>query len=140
MGLESVRKCLSCGKPTPEGPACKSCGAPMRGYTPPQHKAPARQPPRTAAATRLTAPGGHGAQLGQRNPAPPIAVVGAILNLFLPGLGHLVQGRIVGAIIFFVGTIFGYAAFVLPGLGMHVLSVISAARYRPNQPIRAGAR
>ncbi|MFC4699832.1 hypothetical protein ACFO4O_06660 [Glaciecola siphonariae] len=67
-------------------------------------------------------------------------VIAAICNIFFPGLGQLVQGRILAALAFFVITACCYAlaatvvlAIVFWPLGVifHLWSIISAARYRP---------
>jgi hypothetical protein len=68
---------------------------------------------------------------GQKPPTPPAAVAGAVLNIFLPGLGHLVQGRVAAALVWFLAVAVGYV-FIVPGLILHVLSIISAARWRGN--------
>ncbi|QJR81455.1 hypothetical protein CA267_012030 [Alteromonas pelagimontana] len=69
-------------------------------------------------------------------------VIAAIGNFFIPGLGHLVQGRILGALFFFivVGACYALAATVVLwilfaplGLIFHIWSIISAARYRGSE-------
>ncbi|WP_076417318.1 hypothetical protein [Colwellia sp. UCD-KL20] len=62
-------------------------------------------------------------------------VLAAICNIFIPGLGQLVQGRILAAILFFVFTTAAWAtAIILIGwiLGpvMHLWAIIDAARYK----------
>lgn len=65
-------------------------------------------------------------------------VIAAICSIFIPGLGQLVQGRILAALMFFlvVTVCYGLAAtviliFVWPvGAIFHLWSIISAARYR----------
>jgi TM2 domain-containing membrane protein YozV len=65
-------------------------------------------------------------------------VIAAICNFFIPGLGQLVQGRIIAAIIFFVlvsvnyalaatGILFFMAIF---GFIFHLWAIIDAARYK----------
>jgi TM2 domain-containing membrane protein YozV len=65
-------------------------------------------------------------------------VLAAICSFFIPGLGQLVQGRILAAIIFFVlvsvnyslaanGFLFFLAIF---GFIFHVWTIIDAARYK----------
>ncbi|MFT4942222.1 MAG: TM2 domain-containing membrane protein YozV [Paraglaciecola sp.] len=65
-------------------------------------------------------------------------VIAALCNFFIPGLGQLVQGRVLTAIIFFVlvsvnytlaatGILFFMALF---GFIFHVWSIIDAAKYR----------
>lgn len=65
-------------------------------------------------------------------------VIAAICSIFIPGLGQLVQGRILAAIAFFLVATVCYALaatviliFVWPiGAIAHLWSIISAARYR----------
>ncbi|MBE9399399.1 hypothetical protein IOQ59_19225 [Pontibacterium sp. N1Y112] len=62
-------------------------------------------------------------------------VIAALCNVFIPGLGQLIQGRILMALMFFVVTVVGYAAYllVIPGIIaaiFHLASIISAARYK----------
>ncbi|MDO7083549.1 hypothetical protein WNY51_14845 [Pseudocolwellia sp. AS88] len=62
-------------------------------------------------------------------------VLAAICNIFIPGLGQLVQGRILAAILFFVFTTAAWAtAIILIGwvLGpvMHLWAIIDAARFK----------
>lgn len=62
-------------------------------------------------------------------------VIAALCNVFLPGLGHLVQGRILGALFYFVVTAVGYALYflIIPAIIAaiaHLICIISAARYR----------
>ncbi|ABI37395.1 conserved hypothetical protein [Shewanella sp. MR-4] len=62
-------------------------------------------------------------------------VIAAIASLFFPGLGQLVQGRIMAALLFFVITVVGYALWwlVVPaviGAIFHLWSIIDAARFK----------
>ena len=65
-------------------------------------------------------------------------VLAAICSFFIPGLGQLVQGRVLAAILFFVvaGVCYVLAATVIfiflwpVGAIAHLWSIISAARYR----------
>lgn len=62
-------------------------------------------------------------------------VIAALCNVFIPGLGQLIQGRILLALLFFVTTAVGYATYflvfplVIAAL-LHLASIISAARYK----------
>lgn len=63
-------------------------------------------------------------------------VIAALCNVFIPGLGQLVQGRILAAIIFFVVCAVGYALFwlVIPAIIaaiVHLWAIIDAAKFRP---------
>ena len=62
-------------------------------------------------------------------------VIAAICNIFIPGLGQLVQGRLIAAILFFVFTAAGYALWwlVVPAIiaaVLHLWSIIDAAKFR----------
>lgn len=67
-------------------------------------------------------------------------VLAAICNIFFPGLGQLVQGRIVAALVFFLVCAICYALsatliliFLWPvGALFHLWSIINAAKYNPN--------
>jgi len=56
-------------------------------------------------------------------------VLAAICSLFIPGLGQLVQGRLLAAFLFFVAA--AALWFVLLGWVIHLWSVIDAARWKP---------
>lgn len=63
-------------------------------------------------------------------------VIAALCNVFFPGLGQLVQGRILAAIVFFVVCVAGYAMWflVIPAIIaaiVHLWSIIDAAKFRP---------
>jgi len=62
-------------------------------------------------------------------------VIAALCNVFIPGLGQLVQGRILAAIIFFLVCVAGYALWflVIPGIiaaVVHLWAIIDAAKFR----------
>jgi hypothetical protein len=53
----------------------------------------------------------------------------ALVSFFLPGLGQLIQGRLVAALLYFVITC-ALWVFFLGWLG-HIIACIDAARWRP---------
>ena len=57
-------------------------------------------------------------------------VLAAICSFFIPGLGQLVQGRVLAALIFFVAA--GVLWIVWLGWVIHLWSVIDAARWSPD--------
>ena len=65
-------------------------------------------------------------------------VISAIINIFIPGLGQLVQGRIMMALLFFAVCSVSYALaatvilfFMWPvGAIFHLWAIIDAARYK----------
>ncbi|MDX5407472.1 MAG: hypothetical protein LPK11_10620 [Chromatiaceae bacterium] len=62
-------------------------------------------------------------------------VIAALCNVFFPGLGQLVQGRILAAILFFLVCAVGYALFwlVIPAIIaaiVHLWAIIDAAKFR----------
>ena len=56
-------------------------------------------------------------------------VLAAICSFFIPGLGQLVQGRLLAAFLFFAAA--AVLWFVLLGWVIHLWSVIDAARWHP---------
>ena len=56
-------------------------------------------------------------------------VIAAICSFFIPGVGQLVQGRILAALTHFV--LFGLLWIVWMGWIMHIWSTIDAARWKP---------
>ncbi len=65
-------------------------------------------------------------------------VIAALCNFFIPGLGHLVQGRVLKAIMFFlvVSACYAMAATVIlfllwpVGAIFHLWAIIDAATYK----------
>ncbi|MEH8021817.1 MULTISPECIES: hypothetical protein [Rheinheimera] len=62
-------------------------------------------------------------------------VLAALCSFFVPGLGQLVQGRILAAILFFVICAAGYGTFflIIPGIIaviVHLWAIIDAAKFR----------
>jgi TM2 domain-containing membrane protein YozV len=59
-------------------------------------------------------------------------VIAALCSIFVPGLGQLVQGRVLAALFYFVLTgILWLVTFTLGGWIGHVLACIDAAVYKP---------
>ncbi|MGQ8365197.1 hypothetical protein [Glaciecola sp. 1036] len=65
-------------------------------------------------------------------------VLAAICSFFIPGLGQLVQGRIIPAILFFIiiSALYGLSPFTLfistvLGFLIHIWCIINAAKYNP---------
>jgi len=62
-------------------------------------------------------------------------VLAAICNVFFPGLGQLVQGRILAALIFAIVCVGGYAMWylIIPGIiaaVAHLWAIVDAAKYK----------
>jgi TM2 domain-containing membrane protein YozV len=58
-------------------------------------------------------------------------VIAAICSFFAPGLGQLVQGRVITALVHFVlAIVLWLVSFGTMGWIMHIWSTISAARWR----------
>jgi TM2 domain-containing membrane protein YozV len=72
--------------------------------------------------------------------ASPIAA--AMFSAFIPGAGHIYTGRIAAAVLWFFVVSMGYV-LVLPGLILHMFSMISAAasarRLNATQPMLLAA-
>ena len=62
-------------------------------------------------------------------------VIAALCNIFFPGLGQLVQGRLLAALFFAIITFGGYALWwlIFPAviaIIFHLWSIINAAKYQ----------
>ena len=62
-------------------------------------------------------------------------VIAALCNIFFPGLGQLVQGRLLAALFFAITTFGGYALWwlIFPAVIaviFHLWSIINAAKYQ----------
>ena len=62
-------------------------------------------------------------------------VLAAVCSFFIPGLGQLVQGRILAALLFFaiVGVNYFFMVLVIPAIigGLfHLWSIVDAARFK----------
>lgn len=65
-------------------------------------------------------------------------VIAALCNIPFPGLGQLVQGRLMAAILFFVFCAVGYALMLLvvPGIVaavIHLWAILDAATFKSNE-------
>jgi len=56
-------------------------------------------------------------------------VLAALASFFIPGLGQLIQGRPIPALIFFLAA--AALWFVLLGWIIHIWAIIDAARWKP---------
>ena len=56
-------------------------------------------------------------------------VIAALASFFIPGLGQLLQGRVLAALVQFV--LAGILWIFLLGWIVHLWSIIDAARYKP---------
>lgn len=61
-------------------------------------------------------------------------VIAALSSFFVPGLGQLIQGRLLMAAVHF--ALAGLLWFVLMGWVIHLWSIIDAARYMPPMTTR----
>jgi hypothetical protein len=58
----------------------------------------------------------------------------ALLSFFVPGLGQMCSGRVPAGLLWMMFTCLGYVCFIVPGIVLHILCVINAARQpRPIQ-------
>ncbi len=56
-------------------------------------------------------------------------VIAALASFFIPGLGQLIQGRMVRAAVFFIAAVLLW--FILMGWIIHLWSIIDAALWKP---------
>ena len=59
-------------------------------------------------------------------------VIAALCSFFFPGLGQLIQGRILAALIFFVGAgVVWFVSFGTLGWIIHIWACVDAAIWKP---------
>lgn len=58
----------------------------------------------------------------------PSPVTSVLLSMLIPGAGHIYSGRPGPGVAWMATTLMGYACFFLPGLFIHGLCLVSAAR------------
>ena len=61
----------------------------------------------------------------RRAPSPGVA---AVLSVFIPGLGHVYEGRLLAGALWFLATGLAYSAVLLPGFLIHAFCIWSAYR------------
>lgn len=65
-------------------------------------------------------------------PSPGVA---AVLSFFIPGLGQIYKGSVLGGLVWLFCTAIGYVSFVIPGIALHLACVISAASTTQSTPV-----
>ena len=60
----------------------------------------------------------------------PSPVTSVLLSMLIPGAGHIYSGRAGTGVAWMATTLMGYACCFLPGLFLHGLCLVSAARTR----------
>jgi TM2 domain-containing membrane protein YozV len=89
---------------------CKHCGRDLHtGLHPSQ-----------AAAPRLWSPG-----------------IAAVLSLVIPGAGQMYKGNVGTGIVWLIAVVVGYFLFIVPGLCLHLICIINAARGNPSAEPRS---
>jgi len=97
--------------------ACGHCGRSLAHLRPPM---PAHAVPVHAAPQRV------------RHPA-----LAALLSLLIPGAGQMYKGQVIHGIGWLFGVLMGYVLFVFPGLILHILCSLDAARGAPRPAQRS---
>jgi TM2 domain-containing membrane protein YozV/RNA polymerase subunit RPABC4/transcription elongation factor Spt4 len=112
-----IRRCPYCAEIIqPTAIKCRFCGEFLDG------------------SSNETSPSRQEAAGAQRPPNPGVA---AVLSFFIPGLGQIYRGKVLGGLGYLIATLLlyalgfaGNAIYLLGGLGFHVASIVQA--YRPD--------
>jgi TM2 domain-containing membrane protein YozV len=59
--------------------------------------------------------------------------IAAVLSLVIPGAGQMYKGNVGGGLLWLVVVIAGYMAFVIPGLVLHLICIVTAASGDPTK-------
>ncbi|MEQ8847484.1 hypothetical protein [Botrimarina sp.] len=72
---------------------------------------------------------------GAGSSSPPVARfepgLPMLLSLIVPGLGQFYDGKRVAGLLWFFTTLIGYVPFVIPGLVLHLLAIVTAGFRKP---------
>jgi hypothetical protein len=68
-----------------------------------------------------------------------VLVMAGLCAFICPGLGHLILGKPFQALIWFVLIVVGYFMFIVPGIILHIISIVDAARAGRQDQISAMA-
>lgn len=62
-------------------------------------------------------------------------VIAAVCSFFIPGLGQLVQGRLLGAAFYFITCAVSYGLVITWPIGaiLHLIAILSAAMFKPTE-------
>jgi TM2 domain-containing membrane protein YozV len=63
--------------------------------------------------------------------------VAAVLSLVIPGAGQMYKGQIGPGILWLIGTVAGYCAFIIPGLIAHIFCIYKAYSDDPTKANKA---
>lgn len=120
--------CPFCAEPIqPQALKCRHCGEFLRGHAPAQQ----------VIVQNVIQQGGGGAIAIETKDG----VIGALLSFVWPGLGQMVQGRIGAGVLWMFGVFLGYAMLIIPGLILHLVCIIDAARGVPQlREVRTATR
>jgi len=106
--------CRECGKQiSSEAPTCPQCGV----------QYPVLLPDGTPAALRSQWPAAY-------RPPQSNGVAG-VLSLIVPGAGQMYRGRVGQGLAWLVSVPIGYVCFIVPGLILHTLCIVNAAKEEP---------
>jgi TM2 domain-containing membrane protein YozV len=93
---------------------------------------------------------GRDLKTGATNSAPaPVIVapahtwnpgVAAVLSLVIPGAGQMYKGQIGLGLVWLIAVVVGYMMFIVPGLILHLICIVTAASGRPRAAVVSAPR
>jgi TM2 domain-containing membrane protein YozV len=57
--------------------------------------------------------------------------IAALLSLIIPGAGQMYKGHVGAGLVWLIVVVIGYVAFILPGLVLHFICILTAASTAP---------
>jgi hypothetical protein len=117
-GPPSTRPCPYCAEPIAiAARKCRHCGEYLTATL-------RRRRPEAAGPPVV-----HGRDRGRRW-SPGVA---AVLSLFFPGVGQIYKGDVLLGLLWLVAVPLGYLCFLVPGLVLHLLCILTAAAGNPDR-------
>lgn len=119
---QSQKPCMYCGESIAQTAIkCRHCGEFLDG----RPRETQQQAPQVIVTQNV---GSHNQGYQQPIVVAQSSALGGLLSFFIPGLGQLCTGRPLAGIVWFIATIIGYAAFIFPGLVLHLICIVDASK------------
>lgn len=126
--------CPDCGhKCSRSALSCPQCGRPFEDKTTQPQPAPLTTPNAPAAGAQPQIHYHYPYPYPYPYPAQQVWSPGlaAVLSLLIPGMGQMYKGKVLEGVLWLLFTPIGYVLFIIPGLILHIICIITASQGNP---------